>query len=124
MHNILYICIINRDIRLPSILPVSVNDQNYWLNFSRFILTAWMLALLPTVPNIFIFETTQSGQKQAECVSNFEGWDTTVKKVYFTLVFLLIFVIPLVFVECLSEYLIIFILDNHTDLIFSYNYTT
>ena len=99
MHNILYICIINRDIRLPSILPVSVNDQNYWLNFSRFILTAWMLALLPTVPNIFIFETTQSGQKQAECVSNFEGWDTTVKKVYFTLVFLLIFVIPLVFVE-------------------------
>ena len=107
--------------------PRPYSGQHY---FSRFILTAWLSALLPTVPNIFIFETRRSEENLVECVSNFEGWDTTVKKAYFTLVFLLIFVIPLVFLEISFLYMYKYpfnyflFVDNHDDIVFSYYYTT
>ena len=62
----------------------------------RFILTAWLLSLVPSVPNLFIFTTEYSKQGNEECVSDFSAWNTTLKKGYFSLVFLVIFVIPLV----------------------------
>lgn len=64
--------------------------------FLRFILTAWLLSLIPSAPNLFTFTTKTSPNMTEECVSDFSGWNTTVKKGYFTLVFLVIFVIPLV----------------------------
>ena len=57
-------------------------------------MTAWLTALAPSVPNLFIFTTTQGAEQ--ECVSDFNQWNETVKKIYFTSVFLIIFVIPLV----------------------------
>ena len=61
----------------------------------RFILTAWLLSLVPSVPNLFIFTTTGEPQAQ-ECVSDFSEWNSVAKKGYFSAVFLVIFVIPLV----------------------------
>lgn len=61
----------------------------------RFILTAWLLSLVPSVPNLFIFTTTGEAGAQ-ECVSDFSEWNDVAKKGYFTAVFLVIFVIPLV----------------------------
>ena len=57
------------------------------------------MALVPSVPNLFIFTTTGVGQAQ-ECVSDFREWNSTAKKGYFSAVFLVIFVIPLVSAVC------------------------
>ena len=65
------------------------------VSICRFILTAWLLSLVPSVPNLFIFTTTGEAQAQ-ECVSDFSEWNSVAKKGYFTGVFLIIFVIPLV----------------------------
>ena len=65
------------------------------LTILRFILTAWLLSLVPSVPNLFIFTTTGETQAQ-ECVSDFSEWNSVAKKGYFSAVFLVIFVIPLV----------------------------
>ena len=70
--------------------------KNQSFNF-RFIISAWLLALIPSAPNLFFF-TTKHMETQVECVNDFDGlnMDGLIKKVYFTLVFLVIFVIPLV----------------------------
>ena len=70
---------------------------------SRFIVSAWLLALLPSAPNLFFFKTKQM-ESQVECVNDFDGlnMDGLIKKGYFTLIFLVIFVIPLVGFPCLN----------------------
>ena len=79
----------------------------------RFIVTAWILSLVPSVPNLFIFNITtlkKTAQTQnatgevhnlldyrQECVSDFAVFPSeTVTKGYMISVFLVIFVIPLV----------------------------
>ena len=66
-------------------------------SISRFIISAWLLALLPSLPNLFFFKTKRM-ESQVECVNDFDGlnMDGLIKKGYFTLIFLVIFVIPLV----------------------------
>ena len=49
---------------------------------------------------------------QEECVSNFSGWSKSLKKVYFTGVFLIIFVIPLVIMFCLYTHILMQLRDN------------
>ena len=68
---------------------------DYSESLCRFILTAWLLSLVPSVPNLFTFTTTGEVGAQ-ECVSDFSEWNSVAKKGYFTAVFLVIFVIPLV----------------------------
>ena len=55
------------------------------------------MALAPSLPNLFFFKT-KSLDSHEECVNDFVGLkiDGLVKKGYFILVFLVIFVIPLV----------------------------
>ena len=82
----------------------------------RFIVTAWILSLVPSVPNLFIFNITTlkktvstqnttddelhnllDYQTRQECVSDFAVFPSeTVTKGYMISVFLVIFVIPLV----------------------------
>ena len=63
----------------------------------RFIISAWFLALVPSVPNLFFFKTKPLEDRE-ECVNDFVGLkiDGLIKKGYFIIVFLVIFVIPLV----------------------------
>ena len=72
--------------------PLSVGTSPY-----RFIFSAWFLALVPSVPNLFFFKTKPLEGRE-ECVNDFVGlkMDGMIKKGYFILVFLVIFVIPLV----------------------------
>ena len=42
-----------------------------------------------------------------ECTSNFRGWPKNIRKVYFTAVFLILFVIPLVIMVTLYTHIII-----------------
>ena len=47
-----------------------------------------------------------------ECVSNFSGWSKAVKKFYFTVIFLAIFVIPLSLMFSLYTHMLIHLRDN------------
>ena len=47
-----------------------------------------------------------------ECISNFSGWSKSVKKAYFTGVFLIIFVIPLLIMFCLYTHILMQLRDN------------
>jgi len=56
-------------------------------------LLAWLAALVPSLPNLFIFKV-EDMEKQ-ECVSDFSGWSEASKKGYFSAVSLVIFAAPL-----------------------------
>ena len=47
-----------------------------------------------------------------ECVSNFSGWSKTLKKSYFTVIFLAIFVVPLSLMFSLYTHMLIHLRDN------------
>ena len=50
-----------------------------------------------------------------ECTSNFGGWPKNMKKAYFTAVFLIIFVIPLVIMVTLYTHILIQLRDKARD---------
>ena len=50
-----------------------------------------------------------------ECTSNFSGWPKSLKKAYFTAVFLIIFVIPLVIMFCLYTHILVQLRDKARD---------
>jgi len=99
--------------------PLSVANSPY-----RFIVTAWILSLVPSVPNLFIFNITtlkKTAQTQnatdevhnlldyrQECVSDFAVFPSeTVTKGYMISVFLVIFVIPLIIMLILYSHILI-----------------
>ena len=47
-----------------------------------------------------------------ECVSNFSGWSKTLKKSYFTVIFVAIFVVPLSLMFSLYTHMLIHLRDN------------
>ena len=63
----------------------------------RFIVSAWFLALVPSLSNLFFFKTKPM-ESHEECVNDFVALkiDGLIKKGYFILIFVVIFVIPLV----------------------------
>ena len=76
--------------------PLSVPGSPY-----RLAAAAWLISLLPSLPCIYTFtvELRQSqvdGYLQPECVSDFAGWPSIWRKIYFSGVAIIIFVIPLV----------------------------
>ena len=76
--------------------PLSVPRSPYHL-----VGAAWLISLLPSLPciNIFTVKLRQSqvnGNLQPECVSDFTGWPSIWRKMYFSGVAVIIFVIPLV----------------------------
>ena len=81
---------------------------------------AWLTSLLPSIPCLFIFQTSVKSVEnssldkimfQEECVSSFSGWSKHMKKAYFTAVFMVIFVIPLLVMFCLYSHILIHIRD-------------
>ena len=50
-----------------------------------------------------------------ECTSKFSGWPKSLKKAYFTAVFLIIFVIPLATMVCLYTHILIQLRDKARD---------
>ena len=85
-------------------------------------MTAWMTSLIPSVPCFFIFEITLKKITKLEelivweeCTSNFSGWPKSLKKAYFTAVFLIIFVIPLVIMFCLYNHILVQLRDKARD---------
>jgi hypothetical protein len=116
--------------------PLSVTGSpyrlyNYQLYFlvkittSRLISAAWMTSLLPSTPCFFIFEITLKEMTShsllgdlivlEECTSNFRGWSLSLKKAYFTAVFLIIFVIPLAIMFCLYTHILMQLRDQARD---------
>ena len=51
-----------------------------------------------------------------ECTSNFSGWPMSLKNAYFTAVFLVIFVIPLVIMVCLYTHILVQLRDKAKDI--------
>ena len=83
--------------------------------------SAWIISLLPSLPCLFIFEISVKNIGQSflgetlareECVSNFVGWSNAVKKSYFTVIFLAIFVVPLSLMFSLYTHMLIHLRDN------------
>ena len=72
--------------------------------------------MLPSLPCLFIFEITikivGEDSVREECVSNFTGWSKTMKKFYFTGIFLVIFVIPLCVMFSLYTHMLMQLRDN------------
>ena len=82
---------------------------------------AWLTSLLPSLPCLFIFEISLKMIAEGppdetifreECVSNFSGWSKTMKKSYFTGIFLVIFVIPLCVMFSLYTHMLMQLRDN------------
>ena len=81
-----------------------------------------MTSLLPSTPCFFIFEITLKEMTSdsllgdpivlEECTSNFSGWSLSLKKAYFSAVFLIIFVIPLVIMFCLYTHILVQLRDQ------------
>ena len=78
--------------------------------------------MIPSVPCFFIFEITLKKMTEEEepnvweeCTSNFSGWPKSLKKAYFTAVFLIIFVIPLVIMFCLYTHILVQLRDKARD---------
>jgi hypothetical protein len=76
--------------------PLSVPRSPYHL-----VGAAWLISLLPSLPciNIFTVELRQfqpDSSLQPECVSDFTGWPSIWRKMYFSGLAVIIFVIPLV----------------------------
>jgi hypothetical protein len=88
----------------------------------RLLSAAWMTSLLPSAPCLFIFEITLKEMLRdnllgdlivwEECTSNFSGWSPSLKKAYFTAVFLIIFVIPLAIMFGLYTHILIQLRDQ------------
>ena len=84
-----------------------------------------MTSLLPSAPCFFIFEITLKEMTSdnlmddpivwEECTSNFSGWSLSLKKAYFTAVFLIIFVIPLAIMFCLYTHILLQLRDKARD---------
>ena len=85
-----------------------------------------MTSLLPSAPCFFIFEITLKEMTSdnllddpivwEECTSNFSGWSLSLKKAYFTAVFLIIFVIPLAIMFCLYTHILVQLRDKARDI--------
>ena len=78
--------------------------------------------MIPSVSCFFIFEITLKKMTKLEepvvweeCTSNFSGWPKSLKKAYFTAVFLIIFVIPLVIMFCLYTHILVQLRDKARD---------
>ena len=78
--------------------------------------------MIPSVSCFFIFEITlkkitklEEPVVWEECTSNFSGWPQSLKKAYFTAVFLIIFVIPLVIMFCLYTHILLQLRDKARD---------
>ena len=84
------------------------------LGYYRLIMTAWIISFLPSAPCFYTFQiSTRSGielgehTQWEECTSNFSGWSKNMKKAYFTGVFLIVFVIPLVIMVTLYTHILV-----------------
>ena len=90
----------------------------------RLISNAWITSFLPSAPCFFIFELTikekvansvENPMVLEECTSDFSGWPLSLKKAYFTAVFLIIFVIPLAIMFCLYTHILVQLRDKARD---------
>ena len=76
--------------------PLSMPGTPY-----KLLATAWLFSLVPSLPCLLIFKvesrfSTESSVQQPECVSDFADWPTLWRKLYFSGVAIIIFVIPLI----------------------------
>ena len=86
--------------------PLSKSRSSYHL-----VTGAWLASLFPSLPSIGIFKEelrpSQLGSfLQPECVSDFTGWPSILRKTYFIGVASLIFAIPLLLFICLYVHVV------------------
>ena len=84
-----------------------------------------MTSLIPSIPCFFIFSITLKTLTNnslaeptvwEECTSKFSVWPKSLKKAYFTTVFLIIFVIPLAIMFCLYTHILVQLRDKARDI--------
>ena len=62
----------------------------------KLLASAWLFSLVPSLPCLIIFKVEPSGSEHSQCVSDFSDWPELWRKLYFSGVAVIIFVIPLI----------------------------
>ena len=77
----------------------------------KLLASAWVFSFVPSLPCLMIFkmelrDSQLTGFQQPECVSDFTGWTSLLRKLYFSGVAIIIFAIPLMLFIALYSHIV------------------